>query len=788
MDQNGAWTPENLSDFVSRVNDDYTAMIIPQSIIASVKDNFKDLTMQEMRDLTESVKTITNVGKKHDRFLNDFIKVTFKEAAAALNASIMEKIGAPYAKNRVIGSQYKSEFRERVANLANIPDGMISTMVNTLTVCHYLDGGPEGPAHDYIYRPLKEAEDRKFARYAKMREDISGPNGLMAKFFTPGELADYKKTSLYKETNSYLSKEQILAMALNWGNEGNRDRIRAGFGARDGSGRLTPMSDETIQSLFKTLGKRDWDFAQAAWDHLQTYWPEIAALEMKVRGVEAKQVERAPFSNEHGDYAGGYYPIAYDFDKSSDAFKNDQAKTELFKQYSTAAAHTDTGHTQARVSNVTRPVRLSLDVLFNHLENVVHDLEFRPAVIDVNRFLNMPDAKGALENSIGQGAKRGLDDWLKAQGSDQSENLTWLDKAFQWTRFGTTISALGLTPKAFLLHMPSNLYQAARELGVLDTTRIMTRASLDAMLGRGELKDFVFSKSERMNQRLTVRDRDIMDMARAWTDDGTLAGKVSAAVPHFAFMSLHLADEAVSVPVWADVYKNNVADLGEKGAIALADETITRRFGSGSKVDQIGLQRGSGSKKLFTMFYSWMSVMFNNAWLDGKMAGLQYNQGNVGKAAAIMAHSFFWGFALPAIHETLLKEALINKQNPGSDDDQKKRVAGSLIESPFAMIPFVRDIAGPVIHKALGEHGGDYKMSPVEMAFQNIYSPAADGARIAFTDAHYDEKFAEEVARGMSQAAGYPQQLNTWAFNLLDYTQNNGEASMKDFLSRRQKK
>lgn len=104
------------------------------------------------------------------------------------------------------------------------------------------------------------------------------------------------------------------------------------------------------------------------------------------------------------------------------------------------------------------------------------------------------------------------------------------------------------------------------------------------------------------------------------------------------------------------------------------------------------------------------------------------------------------------------------------------------------MIPFVRDIAGPVIHKALGEHGGDYKMSPVEMAFQNIYSPAADGARIAFTDAHYDEKFAEEVARGMSQAAGYPQQLNTWAFNLLDYTQNNGEASMKDFLSRRQKK
>lgn len=789
LGDDGRWAPETLPEFISRINENYTAMILPDSVINGSQSDFKNMTMKELKDLHQAVKTVSEVGKKYDRFLNDFIQVGFKEAATELAKSIMENIGAPYAENRKIGSAYSSPWREKVANLANLPDAMTASMVNTLVLCTYLDGGKnDGPAHKYIYRPLKEAEDRKFSRYDKMREEVSGENGLFAKHYTKDELRDYKKSSFQPEVGRYLSKEQILAMALNWGNEGNRDRIRAGFGSKDGNGRLAPLSDETIKSLFKKLGKKDWDFAQATWDHLETYWPEIAKMEMKMNGVEPERVKSAPFENEHGSYKGGYYPISYDFEKSSEAFKSTQEKTELYKSYSTAAAHTDTGHTKSRVSNVNRPVRLSLDVLFNHLENVVHDLEFRPAVVDANKFLAMKDVKSSIENGVGMGSKRGLDDWLKAQGSDQSENLGFFDKAFQWTRFGTTISALGLTPKAFLLHAPSNFFQMARELGWKDATGVMTQAATDALMGRGELKQFVFERSERMKQRLTVRDRDIMDMAKAWSGEGGTIGAIKDAIPHYAFLSLHLADEAVSVPLWAEIYKRNVAEHGEAKAAALADETVTLRLGSGSKVDQIGAQRGSGVKKLFTMFYSWMSVMFNNAWLEGKLAGLEYKRGNMGAAVSIMAKASVFAFALPAIHEALLAEALRNGP-AGSDDEKKKRLIGHIAEYPFANLLLARDIAPPIIHKIMGEHGGEYKMSPVEMAFQNLYSPAADGAHIAFTHGkHFDEKYAEEVARGVSQFVGYPQQINTWAFNLLDHIEHHGKDSMKDFLSRRRTK
>lgn len=780
----GELRPEGLRDFVQRQNENFYAIQLPASIVDGPgAKSYRSLKMGDLRDLTDAVKTLTKLGKAHDRWMNDFIQITMNEAGDRLKASLEEKIGKDFAHQKLIGTKFKGTAGEVMDRIKNLPNSMMPTMVNMLTTCTYLDGGDKnGPAHDYIYRPLKQAEDRKFGRIEKMRDEVAGENGLFSKFYEKKELAGYKEKVEKLPNGQWLTREEVLSMALNWGNEQNRDRIRAGFGSRDESGKLTPMSDEQIHGLFdKHLQAKDWHFAQAVWDHLETYWPEIAALEMKVRGVEPERVVSAPFENQHGSFGGGYYPISYDFEKSDEAYKNQQQLTEEFQQYSSAAAHTERGHAIARVAFVARPVKLSLSVLFNHLENVIHDLEFRAPIIDAAKFLQMPDVRNSLQNAIGMDGYRGINDWLKSMGQSQTENLTWLDKALQWSRFGTTISALGLTPKAFLLHAPSNVFNAMWETGVMNTTRFMTQAAVDAAMGRGGLKEFVFSKSERMNQRLTVRDRDIMEMAKQW--QGTSAG----VIPHYAFMSLHLADEAVSIPLWADTYRKNVAEFGEAKATEIADETVTRTLGSGSKVDQIGFQRGSQKTKLFTMFYSWMSVMFNRAWLDGKMAGLEYKQGNLGQAASIIAKATFWAWILPAAHEALLQEAMHN--GPSTDEERKKRMIGKVAEAPFGMLPFVRDIVPLVIHEALGEHGSSLRLSPVESAWENIFKPAADTTNIMFGNGkHLDEKYAEEVARGMSQVAGYPQQLNTWAFNFWDYVQGNGEASMKDFLSRRRKK
>src|SRR5690606_30972947 len=63
------------------------------------------------------------------------------------------------------------------------------------------------------------------------------------------------------------SKNRILSLALNWGNEDNRDRVLS-----SARGRLTV---EQVGALLQTLDKRDWDFVQAMAGEINSYWPEI---------------------------------------------------------------------------------------------------------------------------------------------------------------------------------------------------------------------------------------------------------------------------------------------------------------------------------------------------------------------------------------------------------------------------------------------------------------------------------------------------------------------------------
>ncbi len=766
QDKDGAWVPENVSQFVARVNDNYYSLRVNDSVLRETGKNYEDLTMAELRGLKDAVKAISQIGKKFNRFLSDFQTLDVKAAAHLFKATVERNIGAPYAESFEVGSKNKSSTGDRIQAILNLPDAVVPDLVNVLTLTHYLDGGKEdGPAKQYIYRPLKMAEDRKIARYKGMTEAV---NKLLSKHFTPKELSEYKnKREFIEPVGRHLTREEILSMALNWGNEGNRDRIRRGYN----------LSDAQVKEITDRLSKKEWDFVQGVWDHLETYWPDIVALEQKVNGVEPKGVDRARVDTPHGEYAGGYFPIAYDFEKSSDAYQTAEQKNALYKQFSATAAHTDTGHTSERVATVARPVRLSLDTLFNHLENVVHDLEYRSAVIDVNRFLKQGDVKAALENAIGVKGAKSIGDWLKAAASDQGEHLSMADKAIRWFRFNATFATLGYRVVNFPLDVAGNSINAVWEIG----PQRFASAMKEFAMNPGDTKEFVHSKSERMRLRAELRDRDINEMAKKWQ------GKDSA-LKKYGFLIQSVADEAVSVPLWNEVYKRSLDKYGEEKAINIADETVARTVGSGSVLDQVAAQRGPETKKILSMYYSYMSMMFNRCWLSGKMAGLEYNKGNVGGALAIMAKATFFAWVMQSLNENFWKELFRNNQS--DDKDAKaRRIIGRTLAQPFGYVWIARDIAPPVIERALGQKHANYQMSPLASAADTILTSTGEAGHLAFTKgAHADKRFAEDAAKSAAYLVGYPQTLNTLTFNFLDWQQHNGEATWRDLVSRRTKK
>ena len=78
-----------------------------------------------------------------------------------------------------------------------------------------------------------------------------------------------------------VTKETLLTMALNWGTDSNRERVVETYG-------LDHRNIEKI--LFKYLNDKDWDFVEAVWKHINSYWPERNIVQNNLYGIPLGKV------------------------------------------------------------------------------------------------------------------------------------------------------------------------------------------------------------------------------------------------------------------------------------------------------------------------------------------------------------------------------------------------------------------------------------------------------------------------------------------------------------------
>ena len=101
----------------------------------------------------------------------------------------------------------------------------IHTKVEAL--CIALDGDTRGPAWEYIYKPITRADEAQSVRFKKVMEALKAPS--LFGMYTRKELATMgTKRRLFQEVGENLTHENRIALALNMGNEANRERIRQG--------------------------------------------------------------------------------------------------------------------------------------------------------------------------------------------------------------------------------------------------------------------------------------------------------------------------------------------------------------------------------------------------------------------------------------------------------------------------------------------------------------------------------------------------------------------------------
>ncbi|MDI9613153.1 MAG: hypothetical protein QM330_08885, partial [Acidobacteriota bacterium] len=382
------------------------------------KMSWKDLTVTEFRELVEAVEAIDYFGRSRNKLLAAEREADFAKAKADLEASVTAVHGTlketpldpDYRGAGVIGRYLASS--DRVEHILRRLDGFKDMAVAWLT----------------FFDPVVKAERAEMKR---MREAKSRLETIFSVYSSAerGEMTKKKYTLQQLDPSTgkplVLSRENVIALLLNWGARENREEVVFGYGFdrtvwNSGKGWIHYGSDEEYWAAFRmgsaeveklfsqVLEEKDYEVAQAVWDLNESYWPEIAAMSKKVTGVTPKKVKHLPVTSASGvTYRGGYMTLKFRPESNWDNFVVSEKETSkaLYAPRG-SRAHTKSGHTKERHHGERgkRLLRLDLGVETEHLRDAIHDLYFRPVIRDLNKLLADPQVQRTIIGSIGMEA------------------------------------------------------------------------------------------------------------------------------------------------------------------------------------------------------------------------------------------------------------------------------------------------------------------------------------------------------------------------------------------------
>src|SRR5690606_25090202 len=301
-----------------------------------------------------------------------------------------------------------------------------------------LDGFTDGgPVWSHVVRPIREAMNSLRPALRKVQEDLSG---IYLKHYTRDEIRQFNRTRAIPEVNGdKWSKRRILALALNWGNEGNREAILS-----QARNRLTP---DQVTALLSRLDAREWAVVQDVWALVDAQWPAIAEAQKRRTGLAPEKVQASGFTVQTSDgqtlqIPGGYYPLKYE----SDSVKSMRDEAEDFwnaiRMGRNAKAATKNGHTIERVGSGGRTVNLELGLIQSHLRDVLRDLHLGDAVNYVHNTLNGHGFAEALADTGMLEHRQALEVWLKDVASGEIAPRKRHEQAARALRLNFTASVL----------------------------------------------------------------------------------------------------------------------------------------------------------------------------------------------------------------------------------------------------------------------------------------------------------------------------------------------------------
>lgn len=672
----------SLSNWIEARTNEGTEPDIPPWLAAEAnREHYKNLTIEQFRGLLDSIKQIEHLGRLKHQLLTAKDQRDMDAIVSELRDTIKEN-----AHGRVFDNEKRNTLGSSAAFLAR---GFLAAHRKMANLVREMDGFKDGGRMwEYIIRPMNEAGNKE----ASMRADATKRLYELTKPVLKQGRMGGKGTS-FPSVGKSLNRGERLAIALNWGNDGNRQRLLDGRG----------WTIEQVQPVLNSLTASEWHFVQGVWDFFESYRPEIAAKERRVMGKEPDWIEPTPVVLRTADgqdvsLRGGYYPVKYDPNQSGEAGAHadaEQAKAMMRAAYT--AATTRRSFTKSRADRVmNRPLLLTFDGIYQGANEVIHDLAWHEWLIDVNKLARRLDSP--IRNGYGAESvtimKRTIEDI--ARGDKPATNA--VESSLNHLRTGATVAGLGWNLTTAMLQ-PLGVLQSMVRIGPVWVARGLREfyGNPTQMLAKA---DEVQAKSEFMRNRARTMSREINDVQNQLTKG---KGAVRTAVEGSFFVLIQKLQASVDYPTWLGAYEKALADpvniradgtVDDARAVGMADQAVIDAQGEGQTKDLAQVQRGHPGFKLFTNFYSYFNVALNMA-VDRARATDFKKPGDV----IHLAGDYVLLAILPAVLDTLLRTAL-KGGGDGDDDALLKDLIQNQISYLMGLFVGVREMTSAATYAA----------------------------------------------------------------------------------------
>ena len=649
-----------------------------------VRKSHYDLTFDEFNELYETVKQIEHIGKFKNQLYGAQATRRVDEQKSILT-DVINKFGS----GRKPSNKTPVNFRGRAKRLAK---RFSMSHVRVSTLAFMMDGGIDGgPMFQFL---IKTATDKSAYETEQRALSTERLLKIMAPMFKNAKrFGGMQKVRYWESVQQSLTYEEIVVMALNFGNESNISRLTLN----------NNLSEAQLRSLFaEALSEADWQAVQNVWTYLDSWRPKVGAQMKRIEGKEPDWIVPMPFEIQTLDgktiqLDGGYYPVIYDPEASVQASDQD-AKEQAKQQMATGRSVQTTrrSFTKSRYEGEIqgRPLLLNLNGLFTGVSDVIHDLAWREWLIDFNKVMAKGSVADAIFKNYGREAHEQIMRWREdiARGYVSTNGIDWM---FGMLRRGVSAAGLGM-------NIMNSILQTTGVLGTM--TRVSPKYLLPELIrfvanpiratrDVKELSSFMRTRSKTRFREL----REVMNVVEGKT-------KVTRTLQAATYFLMLQVQQTVDVMSWNAAYRQHMAKSGDHElSRGVADQIIKDTQGSGEIMDLSQIERGGASQKLFTVFYNYANTQLN-------MLIATKNMSEASKMKKLWNYTLV--LMLPVIAEQILKNSFtpgeLEEYDPDNPEAFARKLAGEYAAYWLNMFVFFRELGYPVKAAITGNWFGGY--------------------------------------------------------------------------------